>query len=165
MQFSAEFAVLFGTSSEMPTYDCLIIGHGLPPDLLSFKTSRTYSHELWSAIEEYGGRAYSTLLYIFPGPLAQWPDIQAAILAGFPVCIHINGALAAPQPATDWKTFSHTIMLFDIFKAAIYADAREEIFEPPSAYLKDRIVLPVVLYFEMRGAIDPPAAIRPLPTI
>jgi hypothetical protein len=151
--------------TDQHSYDCLIIGHGLPPDLPSFRTSRTYSHELWSAIEEYGDRASSTLLYIFPGQLALWPDIQAAILAGFPVCIHVNGALAAPQPATDWHTFSHTIMLFDIFKAAIYADAREEIFEPPCAYLKDRIVLPAVFYFEMRGAIDPPAAIRPLPTI
>jgi hypothetical protein len=164
MQFATEFAQLFSSSGES-TYDCLIIGNGLPPDLPSFRSSRTYSQELWSAIEEYSDRAAATLLYIFPGSQAQWPDIQAAILAGFPVCIHVNGQLASPQPTSDWHTFSHTIMLFDVFKAAIYADAREEIFEPPVTYLKDRIVLPAVLYFEMRGAIDPPAAIRPLPTI
>ncbi len=165
MQFAAEFAALFGNPEGSPVYDCLIIGHGLPPDLLSFRTSRTYSQQLWSVIEEYGDRAAATLLYIFPGPLAPWPDIQAAILAGFPVCIHVDSTLAARHPVLDWTTFSHTIMLYDVFKAAIYADAREEIFEPPCAYLKDRIVLPAVLYFEMRGAIDPPAAIRPQPTI
>ena len=164
MQFADEFARLFGTSGE-PTYDCLIIGQGLPPDLPSFRSTRTYPQQLWSAIEEYGDRAAATLLYIFPGPQAEWPDIQAAILAGFPVCIHVNGQLTSPPPVSDWHTFSHTIMLYDVFKAAIYADAREEILEPPVAYLKDRIVLPAILYFEMHGAINPPAAIRPPPTI
>ncbi len=161
MQFADEFARLFENPSE-PIYDCLIIGEGLPPDLPSFRTTRTYSQELWAAIEEYSDRRTMTLFYIFPGSTAPWADIQAAILAGFPVCIHVNSLLAQINPSTDWITFSHTIMLFDVFKAAIYADAREEICEPPSTYLKDRIVLPTVLYFEMKGTIDPPASIGPL---
>ena len=127
MQFAAEFAALFGDPESSPTYDCLIIGNGLPPDLPSFRSTRTYSQQLWAAIEEYGDRAAATLLYIFPGPQALWPDIQAAILVGFPVCIHVNSALATQHLTLDWKTFSNAIMLYDVFKAAIYADAREEI--------------------------------------
>lgn len=139
---------------------CIVLGQGPLPDLPSFQTLRTYSYDLLIAIEEYTEQRQNTLFYIHPGPDVPFSDIQAAILAGFPVCIRVSAALTALT--ADFKTFSHALMLYDIFKAAIYADSREEIFEPPSTFLNDRIVLPTVLYFEMRGALDPPANAGPL---
>jgi hypothetical protein len=138
---------------------CIVLGHGPLPELPSFQTLRTYSYDLLTAIEEYAEQRQQTLFYIHPGPDVSFADIQAAILAGFPVCIRVSPTIMSHN--ADFITFSHSIMLYDIFKAVIYADSREEIFEPPSSFLKDRIVLPAVLYFEMRGAIDPPANAHP----
>ncbi len=142
-------------------YNCVVFGQGIPPDLPSFQSIRTYPYDLLTAIEEYAEQRQHTLFYIYPGPAAPFADIHAAILAGFPVCIHVCPTITCGNNA-DFITFSHSIMLYDIFKAAIYADSREEIFTPPATFLKDRIVLPAVLYFEMRGAFDPPATAGPL---
>ena len=139
---------------------CIMLGQGPQPDLPSFSILRTYPYDLLTAIEEYAEQRQHTLFYIHPGPDISFADIQAAILAGFPVCIRVSSALTAIT--TDFNTFSYSLILYDIFKAAIYADSREEICEPPSVFLKDRIVLPTVLYFEMQGALYPPANTGPL---
>ena len=119
----------------------IVVGTGPIPDLPSFDEMRTYPNDLLTAIEEYACKLDSTLFYIYPGQLAPWSEIYAAILAGFPVCIPTAAALA--QTANhDFITFSHAIFLYPMLRAVIYADSRAELLEPPHIFLKDRSVVP-----------------------
>ncbi len=134
----------------------LVIGSGPIPDLPSFDAIRTYPSELLNAVEDYAHQVETTLLYIYPGPLAPWSEIHAAILAGFPVCIPVTtDVLSAAATATsDFVTFSHAIFLYPMLRGLIYADSREALLQPPSTLLKDCIVAPSHMYFEMNAYHD-----------
>lgn len=145
---------------EPSKYGCVIVGtdpNYNTPDLPSFHSIRTYSGDLFSAITEYEQGLGQTLFYIYAGQqTTPWSAIHAAILAGFPVCIPITAeVLAAANTAqTDFISFSHTIFLYSILRAVIYADSREELLEPPCKFLKDRIVIPSHFYFELNAYHD-----------
>jgi hypothetical protein len=137
----------------MDAKQVIVIGTGPIPDLPSFDTVRTYPNDLLTAIEEYASQVDRTLFYIYPGQLAPWSEIHAAILAGFPVCIPTAAALAQ-LANNDFITFSYAIFLYPMLRAVIYADSRAELLEPPHSFLKDCIALPSHMYFQMNAYHD-----------
>jgi hypothetical protein len=140
---------------EPSKYACIVIGAGPPPELPSFRSLRTYSGDLLSAISEYEHGLGQTLFYIYAGQQATpWSEVHAAILAGFPVCIPVTDVVLAAAASADFITFSHAVFLYPMLRAVIYADSREELREPPCRFLKDRIVIPSHMYFELNAYHD-----------
>ena len=143
---------------EPSKYACIVVGTGPghnPPDFPSFHSLRTYPGDLLAAITEYEQGIGQTLFYIYAGQeTTPWSTIHAAILAGFPVCIPITDAVLAATNSHDFITFSHMVFLYPMLRAVIYADSREELLEPPYKFLKDRIVIPSHMYFELNAYHD-----------